>query len=131
MTRKKVMLEIDREAGNAVLNLADYVKSRAAKGRVIEKTYSLLLVALMLEGDHEAFDGFERIMNDMDLLNEGERSRLYGEFLMMSDYFLRRYRRYKYMLVELERVLPSDLREFPEEMFKVEWSNHGDVLVVS
>jgi len=131
MTRRKVMLDIDRDAGSAVLALADYVSNPLVKSQVIRKTYSLLLVSLLLEGDHDAFDGFERILNDLDKVKEIERERLYGEFLGLSGLFIGKYRRYKYLLMELENILPNDLREFPEEIFTVEWSRHGDVLVVS
>lgn len=131
MTRRKVMLDIDRDAGSAVLALADYVSNPLVKAQVIRKTYSLLLVSLLLEGDHDAFDGFERILTDLDKTNEIERERLYGEFLGLSGLFIGKYRRYKYLLMELENILPNDLREFPEEIFTVEWSRQGDVLVVS
>lgn len=131
MRRPKIMMEIDREVGAAVLALADYASRPSGKKTVIEKAYSLLLMGLQLDETYDTLDAFERILTDLDLANEFQRERLFSEFLTINTLFHRRYKRYKYLLKDLEDILPADLREFAENIYSVEWSRHGDVLMVS
>lgn len=127
------MLELDRDLGSAVLHLADTLKHPGIRRLVIAKIYSLLLVYLLMdEEDHVLIlDGFERILNEVEIKDEFKRERLFGEFLSLQNYFKDFYRRHKYMLQELERVLRDMEQEFPENVFHVEWSPHGDVVMVS
>lgn len=131
MSRQKIMMEIDREIATVVLSLADYATGHYAKKRIVEKAFAILLIALLTDDGFDSLDAFERVQQDMDLANESERSLMYGEFLTIVTCFVRRYKHYKYLLKDLEHILPSDCRELPEEIYSVEWSKHGDVLMVS
>lgn len=131
MKRQKIIMEIDREVGSAVLALGDYTDFVSNKQSVIEKTFSLLLMGLQLDDSHDSLDAFERIVQDLELADGFQRDRLYSEFLMINTLFYRRYKHYKYLLKDLEDLLPADLREFMETVYSVEWSKHGDVIMVS
>ena len=131
--RPAVMLELDRDLGSSVLQLGDCIKLPGIRRLVTAKIYSLLLVYLLMDEEDNILilDGFERILNEVEIKDEMRRDRLFGEFLSLQNYFKDFYRRHQYMMQELERVLRDMEQEFPENVFHVEWSPHGDVVMVS
>lgn len=132
-SRQKIILELDRNLGASVIRLGDYIKRPGVRGIVISKAFSLLLVYLLMDEEDNILilDGFERLLSEVEINDEFDRSRLFGEFLSMQNFFKDFYRRHKYMMIELERVLKNMEQEFPENIFTVQWSPHGDVVMVS
>lgn len=129
--RPTVICEINRNIGESILQLRDYAAHDADKDAIVEKSFCLLLMTLLFEGTEEALDGFERIQQHMDLADNFEREKLFGEFMTIVTIFRRTYGHLKYLAESLENILPSDLREFPETVFAIEWTRRGDVLKVS
>jgi len=127
--REPVLMRIDTEIAVAVQSLTDYFDI-SKHNNVIEGTFSILLIALLLEQSDDAVDAFERIITQNRVKPRMDADKLWGEFMTLISFFIDVYENDTVLLEELEILLPSEVRIFPEEIFQVRWSKGGDYLLI-
>ena len=128
--RQSVIIDIDPDVAEAIIRVGDYVPP-LDRTAFISAILSLLLVGLLIEEDavEHVMSGIDRIMINIDVDNLASQ-RLWGELISINRMFRLRLLHHIVILEELEKLLPSDLREHAEDLFYVEFSNCGNFLRV-
>lgn len=125
-----ILIDLDSELAESAVRIGDYIPVHS-RHSFLERLFSILLMTLMMEDIGECTDAFERLHAPMiDSLTPQEANGIWGEYMQLQKSFEHRYRHQKYLLAELEELLPADLRVFPEDMFVIAWRAGGTLLLV-
>lgn len=120
----RMLLDIDADIRTLLKGLGDFVPHSGSRA-FLAQVVSTLLSSLVIEDTAEAFDGFERLLYQVDvgptrhLGSHQVMEVMWGHYTQILHLYFRRYHRSQTLVDDLKDLISPDDRSSAEELFDV------------